>query len=490
MKTYRALVVLFCGLVATVAVANGNQIEEKRLGEGTTWATHYYVRDSGQPGPTVMIIGGLHGNEPAGAVAAAQIRHWPIQRGKLVILPRANQRALKVDRRFTPDVAKELRDLNRNFPRKQTSETPRGPLATAIWKVVQETSPDWLLDLQEGRDFRKVTDKSVGSSVIAHPNRPTLAASAKILATINATVDNPDKQFVQLKYPIDSGLARAAAEHLACNSLTLETTTKGQSTAFRARQQRVMAHACLSHLKMVTSTQLVNQVLPTGDADSLVHVALYDDAGNLGPGVSKILNIGSSSSRMLIERVCAEDVCAGVLGSFDVVIFSGGTGSGQSKALKEDGRQRVVDFVKQGGGYVGICAGAYLACEGFSWGLGILDAKTASPKWRRGAGMVQIELSRLGQQLLGNAKQKEVRYVNGPILVPANAAMIPAFRVLGSFRSELAKNGTPPGIMLGSPAIVAGEFGEGRVICFSPHPEQTEGLAHQVTQAVEWVNGD
>ncbi|MEZ5299670.1 MAG: hypothetical protein R3F11_03220 [Verrucomicrobiales bacterium] len=42
---------------------------------GRNGETPYYVADSGEPGPTVLITGGIHGNEPAGAAAAAQIRH-------------------------------------------------------------------------------------------------------------------------------------------------------------------------------------------------------------------------------------------------------------------------------------------------------------------------------------------------------------------------------------------------------------------------------
>ena len=54
------------------------------------------------------------------------------------------------------------------------------------------------------------------------------------------------------------------------------------------------------------------------------------------------------------------------------------------RTLGDEGRTRVKNFVENGGGYVGICAGSYLACANYSWGLKILDAKTKSPKWQRG----------------------------------------------------------------------------------------------------------
>ena len=43
------------------------------LRQGTDQETAWHRVDSGKPGPVVMIVGGLHGNEPAGARAAEQI---------------------------------------------------------------------------------------------------------------------------------------------------------------------------------------------------------------------------------------------------------------------------------------------------------------------------------------------------------------------------------------------------------------------------------
>ena len=60
------------------------------IAEGTRWEMAWRVYDSGQPGPTVLVVGGVHGNEPAGASAAGQIQHWPVKRGRLIVVPRAD----------------------------------------------------------------------------------------------------------------------------------------------------------------------------------------------------------------------------------------------------------------------------------------------------------------------------------------------------------------------------------------------------------------
>lgn len=61
------------------------------------------------------------------------------------------------------------------------------------------------------------------------------------------------------------------------------------------------------------------------------------------------------------------------------------------------------------------------------------------------------------------------------------------FRPLSVFRTEVAENDTPVGIMTGSPVVAAGESGKGRAIAISPHPEQTPGLDELVRNAVRWA---
>jgi predicted Fe-S protein YdhL (DUF1289 family) len=44
--------------------------------------------------------------------------------------------------------------------------------------------------------------------------------------------------------------------------------------------------------------------------------------------------------------------------------------------------------------------------------------------------------------------------------------------------------------MKGTTAIARGEFGKGRVVCFSPHPEKTRGCERFVTEAVKWAGAN
>jgi hypothetical protein len=42
--------------------------------------------------------------------------------------------------------------------------------------------------------------------------------------------------------------------------------------------------------------------------------------------------------------------------------------------------------------------------------------------------------------------------------------------------------------MLGTTAAAEGQFGRGRVICFSPHPEMTKGIENLIQNAINSVN--
>jgi len=230
-------------------------------------------------------------------------------------------------------------------------------------------------------------------------------------------------------------------------------------------------------------------IAPPANPASL-KIAIFDGDGAPISGVNNVCDRVKSMPGSTITLVKAAEIAAGGLAGYDVVIFSGGSGGTQAKALGEEGRAKVREFVKDGGGYVGICAGAYLACSNFSWGLGILNASTVSSKWMRGSGFMDVEVTVDGAPILGPVDGIfKVRYNNGPIIKPGDRADLPAYRPLALFRSEVAKNGSPVGVMVNSPAQAVSTFGKGRVFISSPHPENTPGLEHLIPRGILWSAG-
>ena len=440
--------------------------------DSPSWQTEVVVIDSEIDGPTVMLVAGMHGNEPAPPLAAKQITGWEITQGKLVIIPRANVLALDANKRHTPDTDKSHSDLNRQFP---ADDIPQTELANAIWSIVEKYQPSLLIDMHEGYDFHKINKDSVGSSVIPDKTEYTRTLGKSILSTINKTIKAESKEFSLLSYPIAGSLARATRERLSIPAMIIETTKKDQAIAFRARQQRLMVHQVLSDLGMITHGPDV--LVGSAGNDGDLAVAMYVSSGVSGKGPSKLELLLDESHGFDLRRVCASDIRSGVLDQFDVVIFPGGSGSGQAKSLNNTGRQAVVDFVEDGGGFVGICAGAYLASTGYEWSLGILDARVIDREhWKRGRGKVDIEwTANVMQDFDLEEGTQSISYANGPLYAPANVDSIPDYEVLAYYRSEINTNDAPQGIMLNTPAMVKSTFGEGTVLCISAHPEQTAG---------------
>jgi len=482
----------FAVLLVCFVALQGTSFGESRysaiIAEGTVWQTEYYVVDSGRAGPVVMVVGGVHGNEQAGARAAEHIRHWEITKGKLIVLPRANEPALKNNTRSMPGLPGERSNLNRNFP-KSADEGPRCTLSGAIWKVVRSENPDWLLDLHEGSDFTQINSKSVGSSIIAAKMPEATERARRMLDTLNETIEDPNKKFVLKGPPVEGSLARAAAGRLKIKTMILETTTKDQRISRRTRQHRIMVHRFLRDLSMVSSG--LDVLVGGGKPDGAIYVAIYDAGGVGSNGPGNLEQDLRSIPNIVLRRVGVAEIAGGVLDQFDVFIAPGGSGSKQARALGTDGCRAIVEFVEEGGGYAGFCAGAYLAAANYTWSLKIIDAQVIDRKhWKRGTGQVKIELTGEGRRLLSDeAGLLDIRYANGPILAPAEDPNIIDFEALAHFRTEIAKNGAPTGVMKDTPAMIAGRFGQGRVFCSSPHPESTEGLESLVRKAIRWAAG-
>jgi glutamine amidotransferase-like uncharacterized protein len=190
-----------------------------------------------------------------------------------------------------------------------------------------------------------------------------------------------------------------------------------------------------------------------------------------------------------VHEVKGEAIRQGQLARYDVLIVPGGSGSKEARGLGEKGREQVQEFVRKGGGYLGICAGAYLATCDYPWALNILNARVLDKEhWDRGNGKVEIALSQRGREVLGARQDMvSIHYAQGPILAPAHHNGLPDYEVLARFHTQVAKNGAPRDVMPGATAVAAAEFGKGRVLCFSPHPEETEGLHKFLLRGIAWV---
>lgn len=469
-------------------------IEDGTIGAGTI-ETPWYVINSGIAGPTVLVVGGVHGNEPAGYRAAEQIRRWPIVKGKLVVIPQLNRLGMAANTRWLPDFRndRKLRDLNRNFPSAE-GERSQTPLAEVTWEFIKKHNPDWVFDLHEGFDFHRINSKSVGSSVIAMPWDERFAKG--MVDVVNSDI-KPERHFDLLvaKGPAIGSLARACSEVLDAKSFILETTFKDQPISTRTRQHRQMVSLSLQRIGMI-ERDLVDQLSPAR-RKSLTRVGVFDATG---ANEAKVISVPDRAENYFACHLGPEDIKPEILEQFDVLVFPGGSGSKQAKAIGEQGREHIRQFAKKGGGVVGICAGAYLCSSHYDWSLDLVNAavfnktvevpgKGKKSVWFRGpATDVDVEINEKGKQAVGLGGLHSIRYQNGPILSAGDHKSLPKYEVLAHFRSENGIYEQQKNTMIDAPAIVFAEYGKGRVIAISPHFESTRGKESVVLKAIDFVN--
>lgn len=193
-----------------------------------------------------------------------------------------------------------------------------------------------------------------------------------------------------------------------------------------------------------------------------IHVGVYSGRGSWEPGVQAIgnfldhLGIGWSS---LDEG----DLRAGnVAGEFDVLWFPGGF-SAEYRYHAAD-HQQVRDFVAAGGGFIGICAGAYYASDIMNWQGGSSDyplnlfaGRAAGPIRGLGWGnLTSIELESEHRINHGFDPVLDMYYMDGPYFIPDESQPV----------EVLARYGIND-----EPAVVSFEYGEGTVLLMGPHPE-------------------
>ena len=181
-----------------------------------------------------------------------------------------------------------------------------------------------------------------------------------------------------------------------------------------------------------------------------------------------------------------------LLRRYQVVVFPGGSGGEMFKRLGPGGQQAVKEFVSRGGGYLGICAGAWLASKLY---LGLANIEGRKP-WYVGVGGLEVAMEHDASYVFSSAcylppGRRIIEMHNGPLWTPAPPdSARPACRVLASYTGATGTDKYGGDLFSGKPAIVTDFYGHGRVILFSPHPElaSTNGNLAMIPEAVLWLS--
>jgi glutamine amidotransferase-like uncharacterized protein len=220
--------------------------------------------------------------------------------------------------------------------------------------------------------------------------------------------------------------------------------------------------------------QLVNPQDSNEDPISNIKIAIYNGPGVM-EGAETILTRFSEWSGFEYVVIDGYDVRNDALLDVDVVIMPGGDGIPYEQGLGSRGRAKIVDFVENGGGYIGICQGAYIACEYNVWmdvvgspenNLGVFPAAAWGPileiaeRPEPGWGMATIDILNTSHPIVESAPETMTMYYQGGCyLEPTDNSSI---AVLALYNAN------------GKIAIATCEYGQGRVFISGPHPELEE----------------
>ncbi|MDQ7794450.1 MAG: succinylglutamate desuccinylase/aspartoacylase family protein [bacterium] len=202
--------------------------ETHTLLPGTSQATPLHVYNGSQPGPTVLVVGGLRGDEPGGVEAARLIADCEVSKGRLLVLPEANRPALAAGTRSAPGGS----DLNRAFPR-AAGETPSTALARAIWDLAR--AADVVVSFVEGNDYYLARTGEFGQTLIYFPVTKAEPLAGAMVVAANQIIEKSLPRFTTLRNPVPTSLARAAGEVAGIPAFLVELCRK-ESLAGRAEQ--------------------------------------------------------------------------------------------------------------------------------------------------------------------------------------------------------------------------------------------------------------
>ena len=199
---------LFCVISSANPAAAASAIPAGKnqhllFGKGTPQELEVYKIFGRTDGPTVMLLGGIHGDEPGAYLSADQYANARIKRGNLIIVPRANFRSILDKRRGNNG------DMNRKFAGTFPNDPEKG--VVDILKSLMAES-DALLTLHDGSGFYRpewvspmLNPQRYGQSIVADAAAYTVPASGKtielqqyaerVLQEVNKEIHDPQYAF-------------------------------------------------------------------------------------------------------------------------------------------------------------------------------------------------------------------------------------------------------------------------------------------------------
>jgi hypothetical protein len=232
-----------------------------------------------KPGKTLMLIGGIQGDEPGGFLSADLYADISLAQGNLIVVPRANFYSI-ILRHRGPDG-----DMNRQFGDPVTARRHK-KIVAILKKLIAES--DLLLNLHDGSGFFRpqwegpmANPKRYGQSLIADTSRYTTpdgrvidlkALAERVLSRVNPQIDNPKYRILFNNHrtaSIDSmhkeqrrSATYYALTHCQIPAFGVETSKSLPSQSLKVRHHVLVINEFMNELGIVPENPTANLEKP------------------------------------------------------------------------------------------------------------------------------------------------------------------------------------------------------------------------------------
>jgi hypothetical protein len=201
-------------------------------------------------GGRILLVGGVHGNEPGAYKAAEILRQVEVEKGELFIAPRSNFISILANVRGYNG------DMNRKFA-EISKKDPDYPYVVGLKKLIKEVKPDVVLSLHDGFGFHVLNKKFWGQCIVIDEERYGNFELGKTARTVVGVVNSKIKNR-KWKIPV-------------FNTHTFSKNTK------HPEQRRSLTYYCLSKCNTQAYCLEASKQLPDLETKVKIHLLMLKE---------------------------------------------------------------------------------------------------------------------------------------------------------------------------------------------------------------------
>ncbi len=292
-KTILLLSILFCSFL--FPAATWGQKTHDVYFKGTDYELHIYKIYGKTPGKTILLVGGIQGNEPGGFLSADLYADISLDKGNLIVVPRANFLSILMNRRQINE------DMNRKFGQDSRINFEK-KIVSILKKLIAES--DCFLNLHDGSGFYSDkwegpdrNPKRYGQSIIAdcetfHDKKTgttiKLGEMARRVADkVNTHIKNP-KHFFHF------------ANHRTADSNTLHAEQRRSATYYALYRHTIPAFGIESSKSLPLAQKVRHHNLAINAFMELLDIVPENPGIYLDPPLLKYLLIGINNNYPIV----------------------------------------------------------------------------------------------------------------------------------------------------------------------------------------------